>query len=236
VVGIGFTDYMTEEFYRVVRNDLGSEAQATDVSGWDTSVGASYIREASEALIRSCRNPSDSWISAVRGHVHGLLNPSFIVPRAGKHVVVTRNVPGGMLSGSFLTTTFNTLARLDVSSLAGSVRCKAAGDDAIEVFPKDLDPVKAYADLGFKLRLEPRSDGFVFCSHLYRHADPSKAPLESWPKAIANFFSVRDPSPEQVAAIRHELRHNPELDLVQELIDEAQEIECPAAGAAADKI
>lgn len=236
VVGIGFTDLMTAEFYDVVVKDMTTDACATDVSGWDTTVGASYIEEAAESVIRSCVNPSDDWVRAVRGHVHGLLNPAFLVPVRGGYEVVSRRRPGGMLSGSYLTTTFNTLARLDVSRLAGSIRCKAAGDDAIELFPPGLDPVKAYQKLGFKLRLEPRSDGFVFCSHLYPHLAPDKAPLVSWRKAVANFLLLNNPSPEQIVAIRHELRHNPELEWVLPMIYGAMRNGDPAAGAAADKI
>jgi hypothetical protein len=236
VVGIGFTDHMTSEFYDVVMSDMTKDACATDVSGWDTTVGASYIREASEALIRSCTNPTEEWARAVRGHVHGLLNPAFLVPVKGGFEVVSRNRPGGMLSGSFLTTTFNTLARLDVSRLAGSVRCKAAGDDAIELFPPGVDPVEAYRALGFKLRLEPRDDGFVFCSHLYPHLSPDKAPLLSWRKAVANFLLLGKPSPEQKVALRHELRHNPELKWIDSLIDETTQTDGPATGTVADKI
>lgn len=236
VVGIGFTDHMTAEFYDVVMADMTKDACATDVSGWDTTVGASFIEEASEALIRSCSNPTEEWVRAVRGHVHGLLNPAFLVPTKGGFEVVSRNRPGGMLSGSFLTTTFNTLARLDVSRLAGSIRCKAAGDDAIELFPPEVDPVEAYRRLGFKLRLEPRSDGFVFCSHLYPHLSPDKAPLLSWRKAVANFLLLGKPSPEQRVAIRHELRHNSELEWVEPLINDTTENDDPAAGTVADKI
>lgn len=223
VVGIGFTDNMTEEFYSVVISDMTADVAATDVSGWDRTIGASFITEAAESLIRSCQNPSAKWVKAIRAHVHGLVNPAFLVPEKGQYGIYTRNAPGGMLSGSYLTTTFNTLARLDVSRLVGSLRCKAAGDDALELFPPGMDAEAAYRKLGFTLRVEPRSDGFEFCSHLYRHKDPRSSPLTSWKKAVANYFTQVKPTPQQAVALRHELRHNEELSWLDPLIDESLE-------------
>jgi hypothetical protein len=118
-----------------------------------------------------------------------------------------------MLSGSYVTTLFNTLCRLDVSNIAGSTEAMAAGDDALEDFPPGVDIVQRYSDLGFTLRLE---ETFEFCSHNFRQTNFPVAgypcgwigELASWPKAVCKFFSKRKVTYEHAVALQHELRHN----------------------------
>jgi hypothetical protein len=118
-----------------------------------------------------------------------------------------------MLSGSFVTTLFNTLCRLDVSEIAGSTGVMAAGDDALEDFPPEVDIVQRYSDLGFTLRLE---ETFEFCSHVFARVNfpvggtphGCVGALASWPKAVCKFFSKRKVTFEHVLALQHELRHN----------------------------
>lgn len=210
VVGIGFTDSMCAEFHAEARLALGPDLKATDVAGWDRSLGQGWVLEAAESIIRSATRTYPAWETAVRNHAWIITNPAFIVPDGQKHAVVVRPKPGGMLSGSFMTTMFNTLARLDVSDAAGSLRCKAAGDDALERFTPGYDYIKAYADLGFEIRESTtKTPGvFEFCSHEYRDSQPSAARLVSWRKAVMGYFSRRVNTIEQFSAILHELRHN----------------------------
>jgi len=216
VVGIGFSDSMNEEFYNEVVRTM-PEVISTDVSGWDRSLGRSYVVEAAESVIRSCVNACPHWTRAVRAHAQLMTSPLFALPDGQAYVLVTRNSPGGMLSGSYLTTTYNTLSRLDASSLAGSVRAKAAGDDCLEVFPPGVDIVQSYEDLGFTVRTDVHPPGvFEFCSHRYSGRDPSAAPLTSWRKAVANYFSLKTPNMDQLRGLLHELRHNDDLDWILE--------------------
>jgi len=143
LLGMSFTDEATQVFFDKMREDLGDDFVTTDVSGWERSLGAEYVYEAAESCIRSAEDPTPLWDNAVRNHVYGLVRPVFIVPKGGTYVLLTRMKEGGMLSGSFVTSLFNTLARLDASKQAGSIRAKAAGDDAGERFPPNYDFVGA---------------------------------------------------------------------------------------------
>jgi hypothetical protein len=217
VTAIGFTDKQTAQFHNQVRRDLGPRLKATDVSGWDRTLGPGWVLEAAESVIRSAADKAyPSWTSAVRNHVYGLINPAFIVPCEDQYAIVTRRYPGGMLSGSFMTTTFNTLARLDVSNAAGSIRAKAAGDDCLELFPEDgqYDYVAAYAKLGFTIRAsQTQDDGrFEFCSHLYDDRSPDKAQLTSEQKLVLRYFQLPKVTFEHYGAALYELRHNPNLE------------------------
>lgn len=217
VVGIGFSDSMNEEFYEEVMTSI-PDPISTDVSGWDRSLGRSYVVEASESVIRSCSHLHPHWVRAVRAHALLMTSPLFALPHGQAYSLVTRNAPGGMLSGSYLTTTYNTLARLDASLLAGSERAKAAGDDCLEVFPTGVDPVLRYREIGFNVRTDLHPPGvFEFCSHRYSGTDPKQAPLTSWRKAVANYFSLKKPTLDHLRGLLHELRHNDDLGWILEL-------------------
>lgn len=236
VVGIGFTDEQTAVFHQEARSQLGETLKATDIAGWDRSLGEGWVHEAAESIIRSSTSDTPAWSNAVRNHVYGLTHPAFIIPNGKNHLVVQRSIPGGMLSGSYMTTTFNTLARLDVAQAAGSLRAKAAGDDCLEVFPKGYDYVQAYAAIGFTIRESTTVDPtvFEFCSHEYRDSHPREVPLVSWLKTVHRYFLLRNVTIEQYCAILHELRHNKELDelrpLLQARFEECLEQPTPGAG------
>jgi hypothetical protein len=141
-----------------------------------------------------------------------------------------------MLSGSYMTTMLNTLARLDVSRYAGSERAKAAGDDCLELFRAGFDYIQSYANMGFTIReataLEEGT--YEFCSHEYRRVAPDKAPLTSWLKLCLRYFLLPVVTTEQYAAALHELRHNAELEVLRPLIESRyHESVLAAAGAAA---
>lgn len=221
VVGIGFSDEQTAEFHDQVVRDLGDDFTSTDVSGWDRVLGAGWVLEAGESIIRSSRCQVPAWQNAVRNHVYGLVRPVFIVPRGRKHVLVQRPEPGGMLSGSFMTTTLNTLARLDVSRQAGSLRAKAAGDDCLEQFREGVDFIESYASLGFTIRQSGlhEADCFEFCSHEYSVDAPDRCPLTSWLKLLLRYFLLPVITSEQYTAALHELRHNREFGRLRPLIE-----------------
>jgi len=231
VVGIGFTDQDTKIFHAQVRSDLGPNLKATDIAGWDRSLGAGWVTEAGESIIRSSRIPCAPWENAVRNHVYGLTRPAFVVPNGGIHRVLTRNSPGGMLSGSFMTTTLNTLARLDVARVAGAVRAKAAGDDCLELFTDGYDYIAAYAELGFTIRESLTvAETFDFCSHVYRDASPDRAPLVTWMKLTLRYFLQSKISIEQYCAALFELRHNPELENLRPYFKARYELHNPTSG------
>jgi hypothetical protein len=223
VVGIGFTDDDTELFHAEARAALGPDLVPTDIKGWDRALGSRYVTESGESIIRSADRPCAAWENAVRNHVYGLINPVFIVEHKGHHILLIRPVEGGMLSGSYMTTTFNTLSRLDVSSTAGALKAKAAGDDALEVFPEEFDYKAAYESIGFEIResANAQEGTFEFCSHEYtdptvsRPDAPRRSKLTSWLKVTLRYFLNAKVSSEQYHAVLHELRHNPELEILK---------------------
>jgi hypothetical protein len=218
---MSFTDEATKEFASIVQRDLTGRHVSTDVSGWDRSLGAEYLYEAVEACIASAVVECPAWSNAARNHVYGLVRPVFIVPDGGTYVLVERPVPGGMLSGSYLTTLFNTLARLDASRIAGSLRAKAAGDDCLEVFPDGVDVVARYKTLGFTIRYAEyhTADDYEFCSHRYRRDRPGACSLTSWKKLLLRYCLLARVEDEQYCAAVHETRHNEERDLLRNIFE-----------------
>lgn len=221
LLGMSFTDEATQTFFDKVRKDMGTDFVTTDVSGWERTLGAEYVYEAAESCIRSAEDPTPFWDNAVRNHTYGLVRPVFIVPKGGTYTLLTRVKEGGMLSGSYVTSLFNTLARLDASRQAGSIRAKAAGDDAAEKFPPGYDFVEAYRLLGFKIRLSDyhTADDFEFCAHRYRKGLADKCPLTSWLKLLLRYNLLVRVDPEQYYAALHETRHNSEKDSLHAIFE-----------------
>lgn len=218
VVGIGFSDDHVAQFsHQVVGTPL--LGWSSDVGGWERSLDKSYVYEASNNIKRNLVNPESHKIllRAISRHAILITHPVFIVPTPGYEMyeLVTRLYPGGMLSGSYLTTLYNTLCRLDVSYLAGVESPRAAGDDCLDGTTCSEEVLRArYAKLGYTLRdVAPiKSDGFSFCSHrLHKKDGKWCASLESWPKALFNTLS-KPLTPEREAAFYYEMRHNNNFD------------------------
>jgi hypothetical protein len=236
VIGIGFTDQMNEEFHSRVRQRIGPDVTSTDISGWDRVLGATWLQEAAESVIRSEQSKSPNWQRAVRNHAYMMVRPSFIIPNGTNSLIVTRIRPGGQISGGYQTTAYNGLARVDVSNVAGSDICIAAGDDALESFPRGYDYLSRYEEMGFTVRQEdPAPNSFDFCSHLYTDANPKCASLTSWPKTVSKYFQKNQVTVTHMMAIYYELRNDPELLAILAPYIDARYLECqePAKGTVA---
>jgi hypothetical protein len=218
VIGIGFTDAMAEEFAQEVKRTFTSPS-SNDVSGWDTKLGGSYIEAAGEYVIRAARSPPPAYASAVRNHIVCNVNPLFIIKTRLGSELYTRNAPGGMLSGSYVTTLYNTLCRIDVALLAGATMVKAAGDDTVEEHADPTAVVDNYKSLGFNVRFEPHNeDFFEFCSHRFS-LKGKPVYFSGWRKSCLRFFLNGKFDAERLMAIFHELRNNPEqLAVVKRLL------------------
>lgn len=226
VVGIGFSDDHVKHFAKEVTSTphLG---WSSDVGGWERSLDASYVKEASENLIRNMESfDNDSiLVRAIRRHAHMITNPVFIVstPDYSLYELVVRENMGGMLSGSYMTTLYNTMCRLDVSYLAGIEKPRAAGDDCLDGTKMSKDALsKGYSKLGYTLRdVEPITrDKFSFCSHTFRCKDGKwSAQLESWPKALFKTLT-RPLTPEREAAFHYEMRNNDNYQAMVNCINE----------------
>lgn len=215
MVGIGFTDEMATEFAETVK-PMERPLYSTDVAGWDRTLGRDFIINASEMVISKIRDPHrfKALIRAIRVHARLMTNPLFIVPSDCKtcYLFLARSNPGGMLSGSFLTTLYNTIARLDVAYVCGAKHAKAAGDDCLEHHEDDKESVTArYAKLNLVLReVNPLARNEVnFCSHTYTEISPGqwKASLDSWPKALYKALTHKLDM-EKAYSLEREVRNN----------------------------
>lgn len=221
VIGIGFSDPQADSFCEEVISTFPSRFWSTDISGWDRSLDRTYIVAASKEVLNPMRNGEkcSSHKLAIERHAMMLTNPLFLLPSDDEgYELVKRAHPGGMLSGSFMTTLYNTMCRVDVAYLAGAVRVKAAGDDALEAHEVSYKDVQdSYSKLGFNLRQpeEVGGNSLTFCSHNFsKEIGGWKADLQSWPKALYSALSKKL-TPERESAFVQEMGHN---DRATELI------------------
>lgn len=218
VVGIGFSsDHALEFGEQVIKNNRYCNGYSTDVSGWERSLDRSFVINSAEMIIDKLQD-RDSRVKLVRAlkrHALMITNPLFLVPTSDGSVysLVRRNSPGGMLSGSFVTTVYNTLCRLDLAFLCGAHEAKAAGDDCLEWTDSNIDSYKAkYLKLGYQLRdVEPiTKKQFNFCSHDFVYDEITltwKTRLTSWPKCLFNSLS-KLVTPERENAFLEEIKNN----------------------------
>jgi len=219
VIGIGFTDEMAENFSSQIKSEF-RYAKGWDVSGWDTSVDKSYIFAASHYVAESPVRSSDFYRKAVRNHVICNVNPLFIIKNSTGSELFSRPLPGGILSGSYTTTLYNTLCRLDVAYMAGATVAKAAGDDTVEQHAQsDREVIKRYEELGFRVRTDPYDDSsFEFCSHRFSLTG-EKVFFSGWRKTCIRFFSKGKFDSIRLTALYYELRNNPdELAIIDRVL------------------
>lgn len=221
VIGIGFTDQQASEFASHVGVEF-VEPKGVDISQWDRDVGVTHLRESAENIIRKAEDQPPAYALAVRNHIVCNTHPVFLIRSPTCYLLVVRVYPGGMLSGSFVTTLYNTLCRIDVAYLSGALEVKAAGDDAIEERLPSSDVEAEYAKLGFKARLEPSGpDFFDFCSHRFSLVG-EKVIFLSWRKAVTRYFMRGNYDVEHTMALYYEMRHNEELPVVRSLVAQVQ--------------
>jgi len=227
VIGIGFTDEHVSNFAnRVV--SYPTPGYTDDVQGWERSLDDSYVKQASEMVASRLIEPEKHTrlLRAIGRHAFMITNPLFLVPTSDNSMfeLVTRASSGGMLSGSYLTTLYNTLCRLDVAYLAGADRARASGDDCIDHSSKTRSElIASYAKLGYTLRdvEEVTRNRFSFCSHtMYRDSKGLwHASLDSWPKMLYKALT-RPCTREREAAFHYELRNNENYTHLVEVLEE----------------
>lgn len=206
-IGISFTDEGTDEFARSIPVD---NLYSTDVSGFDRSQDASYIRACVDRRLATLPSGMEKLRKAIRRHNECMMHPVFAVPTRGAAELYISTRPKCMLSGRYVTTFFNSDIRMDLAFLAQASYAKACGDDCLEVHADD-NIVERYSELGYKLRQPQlmKAEQIEFCSHSYSRG-PNHASLSSWPKALHKLVT-RPVTPELVEAFLHEIRHNSNL-------------------------
>jgi len=217
-IGIGFTDEQTTEFCNNIKdnNDM-NHVKYSDVKGWEISVGRDYIKITADSVNDNMINKENTkHANAIRTHALKITNPLYVVADKDIYYLWKRGQPGGIISGSFVTTLYNTIARLDVSYTAGADEATAAGDDCIERVEKTLDQHReAYANLGYVLRdLVKSPPGQInFCSHTMKEVEPRKwkSTLDSWDKLLFNTLSKKI-TPERFSGFVYELTNSDRKD------------------------
>lgn len=215
--GIGFTDEMVkqqfDEFAAFLR-EHGYVLQ-DDVSGWDFSV-RKWLQI---AVIECWENKSPpQWHFFLRNYAS--LSVRFLFALSNG-VIYHPGCEGLMHSGKFVTSMQNSDMRNLVSDVTGimagasetELGSIAMGDDCVET-PVERD----YASLGIRITDEVLSSDFPiqFCSHKYLGGQV--ATLESWPRMIYKLLGT-DFDAQKYSQIKFELRHNPELPEILELLD-----------------
>jgi hypothetical protein len=186
----------------------------SDVEKWESSLGRDYIKIAGDSVNDNMTNKENTkHMNAIRIHAMKITNPLYVVADKNNYYLWVRGQPGGMISGSFVTTLYNTLARLDVSYVAGADTATAAGDDCIEEVTRTLEQhIIAYDELGYKLRdLIKAPKGTVkFCSHTMKEVTPGnwQSTLDTWPKLLFNTLSKKV-TPERFSGFVYELINSP---------------------------
>jgi hypothetical protein len=150
-------------------------------------------------------------------------NPTYVVETSrGAYSLFERRVPGGMVSGSRLTTIGNGTARVNSLYETGAVAPMANGDDGLGWRAPDQtieDVVELYGKLGLNGRGLQRCsrEYFEFCSHGF-DTTSGKAWLLSWPKALYR-MATKGITDSLAEDFLREVRHHPRVDELAEAVD-----------------
>ena len=220
LIGIGFTDEMNTEIYELVLGTPGSK-KSGDVSGWDSCVNPQMTIGFTRVVISKCLNATKQWELALHNWSNVTSRALYVLP-SGKLIRPVN--PGQVLSGSYVTTCWNSVMRATVA-YKFSDEVFDAGDDAIEASSLTVEElIEAYASVNINLRevCTIEEGKFSFCSHTYSTKDGQVvASLDSYEKALYKFFCNDTVTDEIKHALFHELRHNePKIvDSIQKTID-----------------
>jgi len=224
-VGIGFTDEMSKEFCQNVISVLGAyggRRVSSDIKGWDASIGRDSICHAFKLIThRLDKIKYKRYIRAIDRLALMITNPLLVLPESGnKTGFYVRENPGGMLSGSVLTTVGNGAARATNARLAGSLRAVVAGDDCIEVTSGTAEELtNKYKSLGLTMRsVEFLPDNELnFCSHNFIGPE-FKPALDSISKTLHRHFTKKTDYSQRYA-ILWEFRHHARIKDITYLVD-----------------
>lgn len=226
-IGIGFTDEAGSAFAKhVLANSLSEEEGysnvSSDVASWDSKVGITWleqvIRDSHGKLVNNL--VFTKWFKAAMLRVRCVCDPLFVVRFGTEHRFYTRSHPGAMLSGWFMTTFANTVARLDVSAHVGSKSAIAAGDDCVEKTRLGAEELKKeYSKLGFPVRevVKLKPNHLLFCSTLFSPSKDHFPELTSVVKCLSKVLT-RPVTDDQIGGVLEALRNSSYIDAVKDII------------------
>jgi hypothetical protein len=218
-IGIGFSDSQLQEFGETIERETaerGYTPVSSDVAGWDKSVSYDMLRLESELVSNKIRDPQD-FVHVRTAITVWMVTSSCVAYAMPDGRLLVKVDPGLMPSGSYRTTTANSVMRLLVAAMADSASARAAGDDCLEWTQDVAGLSDRYAAMGLTVRdvVEHTETSFGFCSHTYTKSNGTwVASLDTWPKAIFKLVS-RLASEERQAAVLHELRYNAQSDVAR---------------------
>lgn len=229
--GMGMEDSHAEKVVAYVR--AHGLNRSSDAAAWDSSVP--YFMLVADVYRRyMCAiDGTPEWLNAARVVTVCSARRVMLTSDGGLYV---RNVPGGMASGRYVTSSSNSAIRamcdvyVDASGDGGSNATMSMGDDAVSrVALESSEYARRFTqELGITLTDIERCDArrFEFCSHLFNDGLPEH--LRPF-KAIARVVSHgAGDFPTKVArrvSLEHEWRHTPNAELYLAMLDSIAPIE-----------
>lgn len=214
--GIGFTDEMCRSVWDQVNPLLSRNLLVEmDMGSWDWTLQGWFLD--ADARMRVELGACPRMARLILNRFRCIAMTVYCLSNGRMFAQV---LPGGMLSGSYITSSTNSRARVLAAQIVGADAI-AMGDDSLESWVEDA-PAK-YEKLGFIVRMHKRCNGsFEFCS---QHYEAGTAYPVSWPKTFFRLLNQRTPGLEERAALLvqfiTEMRHHPRL---QEFTDWLSEI------------
>lgn len=213
--GIGFDDseleYISKRVFGLTERS-GAAVASYDVSGWDWTMQAwEFHWDLSFRYSQmNCGTPELAHLMINRARAC-FMSPALL---PDGHLVYLQLL-GLMVSGLYHTSSTNSRVRACAAFLAGALWAITMGDDCAE--SERPGAIEAYALQGRTIRTEgePSKEEFSFCSHTFKRGQFGY--LDS-AKFILNFLES-DRSPEHIEAVRRNLRHHPQRDVVLKLLN-----------------
>lgn len=197
--GIGFTDEVVDSFMGRVSSVGTGETFVCDMSGWDRTVSHQLL---SEGMGIVCALGSSDLGNAGSNWATAMAYTTYALPTGQ---LVAKTEPGNMASGSYLTSSVNSVMRILVAYAAGDSAAWANGDDTIEKSDDMERTLELYRSFGFTVReLQTQStEQFSFCSHLFTR---DGAELESWRRCLYRLAATL--TEEGYVGVMEEIRNN----------------------------
>jgi len=220
ISGIGFSDSLSEEFCGVYLTrcdeNPGKVPTVDDVHGWDRTLSHQRSSASLTTWMKTCRNLGPRSQRALENRLLAIQNPVYVIRDAkGALTLYERIIPGGMVSGSRITTIGNGTGRVATLYETRGNSPIANGDDGLCWRDDDQsleDVIELYSKLGIDARgIKFCERGyFEFCSHGFDTAT-GKSWLLSWPKALFRLATRKTITPDLALDFIREVRHHPRL-------------------------
>lgn len=193
-------------------------AQSTDMSNFDWSVDDWMLQWDMDIRDSLCATEMTApFLKLRRVWLHCLTRSLFMLSDG---TLVEQTSPGIQKSGSFNTSSSNSMIRWMLSFIAGSPWSITLGDDCVEGKPTNLE---VYESLGFKVKPSQNLD---FCSHVFTWEDGQViCRAENEGKMLFKILSSNDWTTDSnrmaISSVLYELRHSRSFELYRELLLES---------------